>query len=249
MIASLGVGDINVRRKLRVAYFSPGDELRSHGEHLDEGCVYDSNRYTLHGMLLRMGCEPIDMGVVKDDPAALETALRKACSMADAIITSGGVSAGDADYTRNMMTRLGEVLFWKIEMRPGRPMAFGHIASGTDSAWLFGLPGNPVATMVSFYFFARDALYQLMGATPPDALAVTVPSLENLRKKPGRTEYQRGILSTDARGVQSVRITGAQGSGILSSMSQANCMVILNHDQGDVKAGDPVEVMPFHGLL
>jgi molybdopterin molybdotransferase len=249
LIASLGIGDINVRRRLRVAYFSTGDELRSPGEPLDEGCVYDSNRYTLHGMLLRMGCEPIDMGVVKDDPAALETALRKACGMADAIITSGGVSAGDADYTRNMMTRLGEVLFWKIEMRPGRPMAFGHIASGTDSAWLFGLPGNPVATMVSFYFFARDALYQLMGATPPDALAVTVPSLENLRKKPGRTEYQRGILSTDARGVQSVRITGAQGSGILSSMSQANCMVILNHDQGDVKAGDPVEVMPFHGLL
>lgn len=249
LIASLGIGEISVRRKLRVAYFSTGDELRSPGEHLDEGAVYDSNRYTLHGMLLRMGCEPIDMGVVKDDPAALETTLRKACSSADAIITSGGVSAGDADYTRNMMARLGDVLFWKIEMRPGRPMAFGHIVSGTDSAWLFGLPGNPVATMVSFYFFARDALYQLMDATPPDALAVTVPSLENLRKKPGRTEYQRGILSLDARGIQRVRMTGAQGSGILSSMSQANCMVILNHDQGDVKAGDPVEVIPFHGLL
>ena len=249
LIASLGIGKINVRRKLRVAYFSTGDELRTPGESLDEGSVYDSNGYTLHGMLVRMGCEPIDMGVVKDEPAALETALRKACSIADAVITSGGVSAGDADYTRKMMARLGEVLFWKIAMRPGRPMAFGEISSGTDSALLLGLPGNPVATMVSFYFFARDALYLRMGASPPEALTLTVPSGENLRKKPGRTEYQRGILSTNSQGVQTVRITGSQGSGILSSMSEANCMVILDHDQGDVKAGDFVQVIPFHGLI
>ena len=249
LIASLGIGKINVCRKLRVAYFSTGDELRTPGEALDEGSVYDSNGYTLHGMLHRMGCEPIDMGVVKDEPAALETALRKACSVADAVITSGGVSAGDADYTRKMMARLGDVLFWKIAMRPGRPMAFGEITSGNDSALLLGLPGNPVATMVSFYFFARDALYQRMGASPPEALTVTVPSGADLRKKPGRTEYQRGILRTDAQGVQCVHITGSQGSGILSSMSEANCMVILDHDQGDVKAGDLVQVIPFHGLL
>ncbi len=249
LIASLGIGKISVHRKLRVAYFSTGDELRTPGEALDEGSVYDSNSYTLHGMLDRMGCEPIDMGVVKDEPAALETALRKACSLADAVITSGGVSAGDADYTRKMMARLGEVLFWKIAMRPGRPMAFGEITSGTDSALLLGLPGNPVATMVSFYFFARDALYLRMGASLPEALTLTAPSSENLRKKPGRTEYQRGILSTNAQGVQSVRITGSQGSGILSSMSEANCMVILDHEQGDVKAGDLVQVIPFHGLL
>lgn len=249
LIASLGIGKIKVRRKLRVAYFSTGDELRTPGEALDEGSVYDSNGYTLHGMLCRMGCEPIDMGVVKDEPAALETALRKACSVADAVITSGGVSAGDADYTRKMMARLGDVLFWKIAMRPGRPMAFGEITSGTDSALLLGLPGNPVATMVSFYFFAREALYLRMGANPPEVLTVTVPCGVDLRKKPGRTEYQRGILRTDAQGMQSVRITGSQGSGILSSMSEANCMVILDHDQGDVKAGDLVQVIPFHGLL
>lgn len=249
LIASLGIGKINVCRKLRVAYFSTGDELRTPGEALDEGSVYDSNGYTLHGMLHRMGCEPIDMGVVKDEPAALETALRKACSVADAVITSGGVSAGDADYTRKMMARLGDVLFWKIAMRPGRPMAFGEITSGKDSALLLGLPGNPVATMVSFYFFARDALYQLMGASPPEALMVAVPSGADLRKKPGRTEYQRGILRTDAQGFQRVYITGSQGSGILSSMSEANCMVMLDHEQGDVKAGDLVQVIPFHGLL
>lgn len=249
LIASLGIGKISVRRKLRVAYFSTGDELRTPGEPLDEGSVYDSNSITLHGMLDRMGCEPMDMGVVKDEPAALETTLRKACSLADAVITSGGISAGDADYTRKMMARLGDVLFWKIAMRPGRPMAFGEITSGTDSALLLGLPGNPVATMVSFYFFARDALYLRMGANVPEALAVTVPSGVNLRKKPGRTEYQRGILSTSADGVLRVHITGSQGSGILSSMSEANCMVILHHDQGDVTAGDLVQVIPFHGLL
>ncbi|MEO0315805.1 MAG: molybdopterin biosynthesis protein MoeA [Pseudomonadota bacterium] len=249
LIASLGIGEVSVRRKLRVAYFSTGDELRSPGELLDEGCVYDSNGYTLHGMLLRMGCEPIDMGVIKDEPASLETALRRACVDADVVITSGGVSAGDADYTRKMMMRLGDVLFWKIDMRPGRPMAFGRITSGNDSALLFGLPGNPVATMVSFYFFAREALYRLMGADPPDVLTVRVTSSQNLRKKPGRTEYQRGIFSVDAQGLQSVRITGSQGSGILSSMSEANCMVILHHDQGDVKAGDSVDVMLFQGLL
>ena len=249
LIASLGIGKIKVHRKLRVAYFSTGDELRTPGELLDEGSVYDSNGYTLHGMLVRMGCEAIDLGVVRDEPAALETALRKACSVADAVITSGGVSAGDADYTRKMMVRLGDVLFWKIAMRPGRPMAFGEITSGTDSAMLLGLPGNPVATMVSFYFFAREALYLRMGANPPEVRTMTVPSGVDLRKKPGRTEYQRGILSTDTQGVQRVRITGSQGSGILSSMSEANCMVILDHDQGDVKAGDLVQVVPFHGLL
>ena len=249
LIASLGIGKVSVKRKLRVAYFSTGDELRSTDEPLDEGCVYDSNGYTLHGMLLRMGCDPIDMGVIKDDPASLETALRRACMDADVIITSGGVSAGDADYTRKMMTRLGEVLFWKIDMRPGKPMAFGRIESGNDSALLFGLPGNPVATMVSFYFFALEALYRLMGAIPPDVLTVRVTSSQSLRKKPGRTEYQRGILSVDAQGLQSVCITGSQGSGILSSMSEANCMVILHHEQGDVHAGDSVDVIPFHGLV
>ncbi len=249
LIASLGIGDVQVMRKLRVAFFSTGDELRSIGQPLDEGCVYDSNRYTLHGMLLRAGCEPIDLGVVRDDPASLEAALRDACQQADAIITTGGVSAGDADFTRDMMARLGEVLFWKIAMRPGRPMAFGRIAVEGKQAMLFGLPGNPVAVMASFYFFARDALAIMAGGTPHPPLTMRVPCTEAIRKKPGRTEFQRGIVSVDASGKQQVRITGAQGSGILSSMSDANGMIVLHHEHGDLPAGSLVDVIPFDGLI
>jgi molybdopterin molybdotransferase len=249
LLASLGIGSARVQRKLRVAYFSTGDELRSIGEPLPEGCIYDSNRYTLHGMLTRLGCEPIDMGVVKDDPASLEAALRQACEQADAIITSGGVSAGDADYMKQLLASLGEVLFWKISMRPGRPMAFGKLTSNGHSAMLFGLPGNPVAVMVTFYFFARAALRQMMGATALPQLIARVRSAQAIRKKTGRTEYQRGIVWLDADGQQSVRITGSQGSGILSSMSEANCMVLLDHAQGDVLAGDMLDVILFDGLV
>jgi molybdopterin molybdotransferase len=249
MLASLGLGEVHVRRRLRVAFFSTGNELRSIGEPLDEGCVYDSNRYTLYGMLRRLGCDIIDMGVVADDPAALEAAFRSACENADAIITSGGVSVGAADYTKQMMAQLGDVTFWKIGMRPGRPMAFGKIHSAGHSAYLFGLPGNPVAVMVTFYFFAREALLHMMGAQVPPLPLFAVRSQGAIRKKPGRTEYQRGILSVAADGSREVRITGAQGSGILRSMSEANCMVVLGHEQGNVQAGDMVEVLPFEGLL
>ena len=249
LIASLGIAKVSVKRKLRVAFFSTGDELRSLGEALPEGCVYDSNRYTLQGMLQKMGVTAIDMGVVKDDPIALEATLREACSQADVILTSGGVSGGDADYTRSLMAKLGDVLFWKIAMRPGRPMAFGKITSGEHSAVLFGLPGNPVAVMVTFYFFVRPALYQLSGRSKTDIHPMQVTSAHAIRKKSGRTEYQRGILFFDEHGKQQVRITGSQGSGILSSMSEANCMVILQHDQGDIAAGTSVEVIPFEGLL
>lgn len=249
LIASLGIAEVTVKRKLRVAYFSTGDELRSLGEPLPEGCVYDSNRYTLHGMLQKMGMTPIDMGVIKDDPASLEATLRDACSKADVIITSGGVSGGDADYTRDMLDRLGEVVFWKIAMRPGRPMAFGRIETGEHSAWLFGLPGNPVAVMVTFYFFVRTALNQLTGRSKTEPVYMRAISAQAIRKKSGRTEYQRGIVFTDAQGKQQVRVTGAQGSGILSSMSEANCMVILGHNQNDIAAGDTVEILPFEGLL
>ncbi len=249
LIASLGIGEVTVMRKLRVAFFSTGDELRSIGQPLDEGCVYDSNRYTLHGMLTRAGCEAIDLGVVRDDPASLEAALRDACRQADAIITTGGVSAGDADFTRDMMARLGDVLFWKIAMRPGRPMAFGRISVDGKQAMLFGLPGNPVAVMASFYFFARDALAIMNGSTPHPPLTLRVPCTEAIRKKPGRTEFQRGIVSVDASGKQQVRITGAQGSGILSSMSDANGMIVLHHEHGDLPAGSLVDVIPFDGLI
>lgn len=247
LLASLGFAEVPVQRRLRVAFFSTGDELRSIGEVLDAGCVYDSNRYTLYGMLTRLGCDIVDMGIVRDEPDALEEALRNACENVDAIITSGGVSVGAADYTRQIMARLGDVTFWKIGMRPGRPLAFGRIASNGRNAFLFGLPGNPVAVMVSFYFFAREALLYMMGADP--ALAplpmLKARSAAAIRKKPGRTEYQRGILSGDGQ----VRITGSQGSGILRSMSEANCMVVLHDEQGNVAAGDAVDVILFEGLV
>jgi molybdopterin molybdotransferase len=249
LLASLGIAEVPVQRRLRVAFFSTGDELRSIGQALDEGCVYDSNRYTIFGMLTRLGCELIDMGVIKDDPASLEEALRSACENADAVITSGGVSVGAADYTKQIMAQLGEVCFWKIGMRPGRPMAFGKIASSGRSAYLFGLPGNPVAVMVTFYFFARAALLRMMGAVAAPLPIVQATSQTAICKKPGRTEYQRGILSRDAGGQLQVRITGAQGSGILRSMSEANCMVVLGHEQGNINAGDRVEAVLFDGLI
>ena len=248
MIASLGIAQVTVKRRLRVAFFSTGDELRSVGEPLAAGEVYDSNRYTLHGVLTRLGCEIIDMGVVRDDPALLEAAFTKAAEVADAVITSGGVSVGEADYTKQLMAKLGDVVFWKIAMRPGRPMAFGRIQTGGKAAYLFGLPGNPVAVMVTFYHFVRGALLFMMGRADTDLPLLRVKSQAELRKRPGRTEYQRGILE-QGNGEWTVRLTGAQGSGILRSMSQANCFVVLGHEQCNVSAGDPVDVMLMDGLV
>lgn len=249
LLASLGQAEVPVFRRLRVAFFSTGDELRSIGEPLDEGCVYDSNRYTIWGMLSRLGVEVIDLGVVRDEPEALRAAFTQAAASADAVITSGGVSVGEADHTKQVMKALGEVLFWKIAMRPGRPMAIGRIGTGAQQAMLFGLPGNPVAVMVTFYAFVRDALLAMSGATPQPLLMLRAVSTEAMRKKPGRTEYQRGIVSQADDGRWQVRITGAQGSGILRSMSEANGMVVLHHGQGNVAAGDLVDVLPFFGLI
>ena len=249
LLASLGHAEVPVLRRLRVAFFSTGDELRSLGETLDPGCVYDSNRYTLWAMLQRLGVELLDLGVVRDDPQALEEAFRLAAGSADAVITSGGVSVGEADHTKQVMAQLGDVLFWRIAMRPGRPMAIGRIASGDRSAILFGLPGNPVAVMVTFHAFVRDALLQMSGATPQPLLTVHAKTLKPIRKKPGRTEYQRGVVSRAPDGSWQVAITGSQGSGILRSMSEANGLVVLGHQQGDVAEGEPVEVLPFDGLV
>ncbi|MBI3369874.1 MAG: molybdopterin molybdotransferase MoeA [Burkholderiales bacterium] len=245
LLASLGQAEVPVLRRLRVAFFSTGDELRSIGEPLDEGCVYDSNRYTLHGMLTRLGVELIDLGVVRDEPDALKNAFSHAAACADAVITSGGVSVGEADHTKRIMAELGDVLFWRIAMRPGRPMAIGRIGD----AVLFGLPGNPVAVMVTFYAFVRDALLAMSGATPAPLPLLRAVSEAALRKKPGRTEYQRGVVRQAEDGRWTVRITGAQGSGILRSMSEANGMVVLHHGQGHVAAGELVDVIPFHGLI
>jgi molybdopterin molybdotransferase len=251
LLASLGIAEIAVRRKLRVAFFSTGDELRSLGQPLDEGCVYDSNRYTLYGMLTRLRfVELLDMGVVHDSPEALEQAMLQGMEQADVIITSGGVSVGEADFTKDVMEKLGSVNFWKIAMRPGRPMAFGQVhnkATG-DSAYLFGLPGNPVAVMVTFYAFVRDALFKLASA---DALPVPMVSArlaQNVRKRPGRTEYQRARLVLKD-GVVTAHLTGAQGSGILRSMSESDGLLVLEHEQGDLKAGDTVLALPFEGLI
>ena len=251
LMASLGQAEVPVFRRLRVAFFSTGDELRSIGEPLDEGCVYDSNRYTLWGMLQRLGVDGIDMGVVRDDPDALREAFTQAAASAGAVITSGGVSVGEADHTKQVMQALGEVLFWKIAMRPGRPMAIGrlHPAGQARPAMLFGLPGNPVAVMVTFYAFVRDALLAMGGATAQPLPLLRAVSTDALRKKPGRTEFQRGIVTPMADGRWQVQITGAQGSGILRSMSQANGMVVLHHGQGNVAAGDLVDVVPFNGLI
>jgi molybdopterin molybdotransferase len=245
LLASLGQAEVPVFRKLRVAFFSTGDELRSIGEPLPAGCVYDSNRYTIWGMLQRLGCEVIDLGVVRDDPAALRAAFSEAAASADAVITSGGVSVGEADHTKKIMAELGDVLFWRIAMRPGRPMAIGKI----NNAILFGLPGNPVAVMVTFYAFVREALRAMSGMTEATQPLLRAACTTPLRKKPGRTEYQRGIVTCDADGRWQVTITGSQGSGILSSMSAANGMVVLHHQQGNVDAGDEVDVIPFDGLV
>jgi molybdopterin molybdotransferase len=242
LIASLGIGEVQVKRRLRVAFFATGDELASIGETLKEGEVYDSNRYTLHGMLARLGVEIIDMGVVRDDPTLLEKAFRKA-QTADVVITTGGVSVGEADFVKQLMAKLGEVLFWKIAMRPGRPMAFGKIGD----AFLFGLPGNPVAVMVTFYQFVRDALVHLSGRSAEPLPLLKAESAENLRKVPGRTEYQRGIVFQE-HNQWKVRTTGQQGSGVLRSMAEANCFVVLEHERGSVKAGEQVQVQLFEGL-
>ncbi|MBN9424617.1 MAG: molybdopterin molybdotransferase MoeA, partial [Candidatus Accumulibacter sp.] len=249
LIASLGFAEISVRRRLRVAFFSTGDELCSIGSPLREGEVYDSNRYTLFGMLARMGCDVLDLGVVGDDPAALEAAFRRAAESADVVLTSGGVSVGDADFVKQLMQQLGEVLFWKIAMKPGRPMAFGRIREGSRAAWLFGLPGNPVAVMTTFYQFVRDALYTLMGADPvPRVPLLPAVCTAPIRKAPGRTEFQRGILAAED-GRWTVRPTGAQGSGILRSMSDANCFIVLGPEQSGVAAGETVSVQLFDGLV
>jgi len=246
LISSLGIGEVTVYRKLRVAFFSTGDELVSIGTQPKEGQIFDSNRYTLHGMLTRLGCEVLDMGVVRDDPALLEKAFRDAASAADVVITSGGVSVGEADFVKVLLDKLGEVVFWKIAMKPGRPLAYGKIGH----AHFFGLPGNPVSVMVTFYQFVRDALLRLSGLDPVPAVpAFKVPCTSALKKAPGRTEFQRGILSQDAAGNWSVRVTGEQGSGILRSMSEANCFIILPTEQGNVTPGALVDVQVLDGVV
>jgi molybdopterin molybdotransferase len=246
LLASLGIAEIRVRRRLRVAFFSTGDELRSIGESLSDGQIFDSNRYTLYGMLARLGVDIIDMGVVPDERQATHDAFVQAADNADVIITSGGVSVGEADYVKETLDTIGEVDFWQIAIKPGRPLAFGRVKSTT----FFGLPGNPVSVMVTFYQFVAPALRRMMGQIEADpAPTFKVRCASRLKKTRGRTEFQRAVLEHTAEGELVVRSTGAQGSGLLHSMSVANCFVILPADSTGVEPGALVEVQPFYGVI
>lgn len=253
LAASLGLTGLPVVPRLKVALFSTGNELREAGQPLDPGCIYDSNRHSLAAALRRMGVvEVLDLGLVRDEPAALQATLESALRDADVVLTSGGVSMGDADYTRDLLTRHGEVAFWKVAMRPGRPFAFGPLRrTGAEGpAWLFALPGNPVAALVTFYAFAQDALWQLAGASRAPTPRLQARSAAPIRKRPGRTEFQRAIVEPAADGSGwEVRLTGSQGAGILRSMSEANALLVLGHEQGSVAAGERVEVWLFEGLV
>ncbi|MFW5425973.1 MAG: gephyrin-like molybdotransferase Glp [Methylophagaceae bacterium] len=245
LIASLGIAELTVKRKVRVAFFSTGDELRSIGEDLQAGEIYDSNRYTLYGMLSHLNIEIIDMGVVPDQKQALREALQLASEQADVVLTTGGVSVGDADYVKEMLIELGQVDFWKIAMKPGRPLAFGTI----NDAVFFGLPGNPVSVMVTFYQFALPALQQLSGEAVPIKHLLQINCVSTIRKRAGRFEFQRGILFQDEHGITQVKTTGEQGSGILRSMSIANCFILLEEQCDGIEPNTIVTVQPFSGLI
>jgi molybdopterin molybdotransferase len=246
VLASLGLGEVSVTRRLKVAFFSTGDELRAVGEPLGPGEIYDSNRYTLFGMLKKLDVEIIDMGVVRDRRDLIEQAFKDAAATADAIVTSGGVSVGEADFVKETLEKLGSMSFWKIAMKPGRPVTFGHI----NDAVFFGLPGNPVSVMVTFFQFVRPALLKMTGNSgSTDAYTVHACTTTALRKRPGRFEFQRGVLEQSGPGEFTVRSAGAQGSGILRSMSEANCFIMLDPDCASVAVGEQVVVQPFQNLI
>lgn len=244
LLASLGVSEIEVIRPLRIATFSTGDELCSPGQPLGDGQIYDSNRYALYGLIKELGATLIDMGIILDSREAIANAFEEAAQIADVVITSGGVSVGDADFVKETLERMGEVNFWKIAMKPGKPLAYGKIGN----AWFFGLPGNPVSSMVTFMEIVRPSLEYLSGRSAKEPLRLQVKTLDPLKKRPGRTDFQRGILAYEG-GELVVRTTGHQGSHVLSSMSLANCFIILEADSGSIAAGEMVEVEPFNTKL
>jgi molybdopterin molybdotransferase len=244
VLATIGVSHVRVSRRLKVAFFSTGDELRPVGSELAAGQIYDSNRYSIHGLLHRANVELVDLGVIADDKEAIRAAFRTAAS-ADMILTSGGVSVGDADYIKQVLAEEGEINFWKLAIKPGKPFAFGKIGS----AVFCGLPGNPVSSMVTFYKLVWPLLQKMQGLELVPSLTFPAKLTSPIRKQPGRVEYQRGILSYDADNQPCVAITGGQGSGMLTSMSLANCFVLLEQEQGDLDAGTMVRVEPFNSVL
>ena len=246
LLASLGVAEIEVHRTLRVAYFSTGDEIRPPGAPFEPGLVYDSNRFIMHGMLGRLGVEIVDLGIVPDHRDAVLDAFREASARADVVLSSGGASTGEADYVKEVLREIGQIGFWRIAIRPGRPLAFGFL----DDSVFFGLPGNPVAVMVTFYQFVEPAIRTASGETDARPRpAVEARCTTRLRKKPGRVEYFRAILERDESGALVVRSTGKSGSGLLHTMSDANCFIVLPEDGVTVEPGATVAVQPFFGLM
>ncbi len=245
LLASLGIPEIKVNRRIRVAFFSTGDELKPLGSVLQDGQIYDSNRYTLYGMLSRIGADVLDMGAIPDDRSATQLAFKSAAANADVLITTGGVSVGEADYVKEILEKQGDIKFWKLAIKPGKPLTFGRI----NQCWFFGLPGNPVSAMVTFYQLVLPALQKLSGQEKPQSTTINIPCVSKLRKRPGRLEFQRGIIEKNTEGKLVVKSTGNQDSHILSSMSKANCFIILPLECGDVDPGTDVEVQPFFGLV
>ena len=245
LLASLGIPEIKVYRKIRVAFFSTGDELKPLGSILQEGQIYDSNRYTLFAMLSHMGAETLDMGAIADDRTAIETAFQIASTNADVLITTGGVSVGEADFVKEILSEHGKIEFWKLAVKPGKPLAFGRI----NDCWFFGLPGNPVSAMVTFYQLVLPALRKLSGQSKLEHLTIKLRCMSKLKKTPGRLEFQRGVMAKNSTGEFVVTGTGSQGSHVLSSVSKANCFIVLPLEWGDVDIGTEVEVQPFLGLI
>lgn len=245
LFASLGIANVEVVRKLRVAFLSTGDELKNVEETLEAGQIYDSNRYTIYCMLQNLGVEAIDLGIIPDDPNKIRDAFEEASEIADVIITSGGVSVGDADYVKLILEEIGQVNFWKIAMKPGRPLAVGTIRN----AIFFGLPGNPVSAMVTFYQYIQPALRKMMGQSIVETPSVRMKCISSLKKRPGRIEYQRGRITLNKNGEKVVESTGNQGSHVLSSMSNANCFIVLPMESGNISENSYVEVQPFEGLI
>ncbi|MEZ9237632.1 gephyrin-like molybdotransferase Glp [Shewanella sp. 10N.286.52.A9] len=245
VLATIGISQVRVKRRLTVAFFSTGDELRPVGSELAPGQIYDSNRYSIQGLLTQANVEWIDLGVIEDDKEAIRGAFKEAADRADMVLTSGGVSVGDADYTKQILSEEGEITFWRLAIKPGKPFAFGKLGN----AVFCGLPGNPVSSMVTFYKLVWPIINKMQGLTPKPALVVNATLSTPIRKQPGRAEYQRGILSRNENGELIVASTGGQGSGMLTSMSLANCFINLEQDQGDIAAGATVHVEPFTSVL
>jgi len=238
LAAALGQAQVAVTRRPRVALFTSGDELTPVGKPLTAGAIYDSNRYLLRAMLQELGAAVVDLGIVADDPDAVRAAFAAARAQADVVISSGGVSVGDADYVREVFAQFGDIHFWRIDMKPGRPLAFGRLGE----TWFFGLPGNPVSTAVTFLQFVRPALCLLEGEPARPPLRLELPLLEALHKAPGRLDFQRGLLARDATGRLGVRSAGHQGSHVMSSLAAADCLMVLPAESGDLPSGSLVQV-------